>query len=84
VPNHTDFCTERKGKTVYLLKEGAKPVADNRKRRKISVLALPGQHQQAPQQQQPAEGDEDMQDGTFRDVTPLIKNPASRRNKGQQ
>lgn len=34
---------------VYLLKEKAKPVAVNKKRRKIALLNLPGE--QAPQQQ---------------------------------
>ena len=64
---------------MFLLKEGAKPVADNRKRRKISVLHLPGQSVTEEKQQKAAETDEAMSDGGFKDVSSQLKFP--KRNK---
>ena len=44
----------KKGKTVYLLKESAKPVADSKKRRKIQLASLPPNAMQNPFGQQQA------------------------------
>ena len=39
--NQMPYISKKKGKTVHLLKEKAKPVAMNKKRRKIQLLNLP-------------------------------------------
>ena len=58
---------------MYLLKEGAKPVPENRKRRKISLLSLPGQ-QPAEMQQEESSGEDVCMDADgFKEVTPIIK-----------
>ena len=41
---------ERKGRTVYLLKQGAKSVPENRKRRKIDVIEFPDGSKPVPQE----------------------------------
>jgi len=55
----------RNGKTVFLLKESAKPVANRQKRRKIQIFADPPlrqQQQQQPEEQKQEEGaDQEMQ-----------------------
>ena len=58
---------------MYLLKEGAKPVADNRKRRKIPVMALPGQQAAEVQPPKAFGGDVYMQPSGFKEVTPVPK-----------
>ena len=73
------YLVERKGKTVYLLKQGAKPVPERRKRRKIDIFELPTQgnpdkgeaKQEHPSLQAPL--------GDFKDITgtPMM----SRRSK---
>ena len=40
------FCVERNGRTVFLLKESAKPVTERSKRRKIEICAEPPRRQQ--------------------------------------
>jgi hypothetical protein len=40
--NSMPHVSTKRGKTVYLLKEKAKPVAVNKKRRKIDLMQLPG------------------------------------------
>ena len=40
--NSMPHISSKRGKTVYLLKEKAKPVAMNKKRRKISLMQPPG------------------------------------------
>ena len=40
--NSMPHVSAKRGKTVYLLKEKAKPVAINKKRRKIDLMQLPG------------------------------------------
>ena len=67
-----------------MLKEGAKPVADNRKRRKISVLSLPRQPPAEMQQQKAADADENMSDGVYKDVTHLIKMPTRSKKGGDK
>jgi hypothetical protein len=40
--NSMPYISKKRGKTVHLLKEKTKPVVMNKKRRKISLLQLPG------------------------------------------
>ena len=58
---------------MYLLKEGAKPVPENRKRRKIAAYCLPGEEPAEMQQQEAAEPDAFMDLNSFKEVTPVIK-----------
>jgi hypothetical protein len=40
--NSMPYISKKKGKTVHLLKEKTKPVVMGKKRRKISLLSIPG------------------------------------------
>ena len=59
---------EKCGKTIFLLKEKAKPVAENRKRRKIALMALPRASHPVPSSVKPPSGDVNMNDEKFRNV----------------
>ena len=56
------FSLERKGKTLFLLKEKAKPVAENKKRRKIDLFSMPKATNTQVFDQKQAQVDAEMSD----------------------
>ena len=64
---------ERTGKTIYLLKKASKPVPQDRKRRKIDLLATPQEFK--AQQEESKRGDVDMENrGTgYTDITGSLR-----------
>ena len=49
------MCTERKGRTLHLLKQSAKPVQNQRQRKRHEVL-MPGQQPQPAPEEAKGEG----------------------------
>ena len=56
---------EQRGKTIHLLKAGSKPATQERKRRKIEILATPAQYHQMPEEQKQEEKADEIMHPTY-------------------
>ncbi len=70
-----DSFVARKGKTIHLLKMASKPVPQERKRRKISIIATPKEFLAAKEEVKREDEDMPSARGTFKDITADLKRP---------